>query len=270
MNYLLSDDGLRALDAFCMADSIFAFDYDGTLAPIVDDPERAAMRAETGHYFTAVSKRAAIALISGRAKHDVGRFISQASLVDFVIGNHGLEGFPGGTSSLDQAETACKLWTASLSSLLDVKGVRVENKTFSLAVHYRGAFDRRAAKAKILEAASLLTPSPRIVMGKCVVNLITAGAPHKGVALLEAMLHSGCRSAVYFGDDDNDEDVFGLSDESILTVRIGKSDHSAALFYLKSQSEMDRVLQHIESVLTRCGKAEKSPLPARSGYDYSK
>ena len=94
-------------------------------------------------------------------------------------------------------------------------------------------------------------------MGKCVVNLISPGAPHKGVALLEIMLRSGCRSAVYFGDDDNDEDVFTLGEESLLTVRVGKSETSAALFYLDAQSDVDYALEKCLASLERSGKTPR-------------
>ena len=252
MKYLLDKDGVRALEAFCMAETLFAFDYDGTLAPIVDDPRKAKMRLKTSNLLCDIATLVPVALISGRSRQDVAQFVS--CKVDYVVGNHGLEGIPGGSPSLEQAESACRAWNARLQSEISIEGVVIEDKRYSLALHYRMAQDKRQAKAVLLETASALMPPPRIVMGKCVVNLISPGAPHKGIALLEVMLRSGSRSAVYFGDDDNDEDVFRLGEENLLTVRIGRSDHSAALFYLNSQDEMDQVLRLCWGAMVKAGK----------------
>lgn len=262
MKYLLDQDGLRVLEAFCMSNALFAFDYDGTLAPIVEDPSKAFMRPSTANLLREIVSFAPVALISGRSRADVARFLGGA--VDFVIGNHGLEGIPGGSTSLESAESSCKKWSRKLSNELKVSGVTLEDKKYSLAVHFRMADDKRIAKARILEVAASLEPSPRIVMGKCVVNLISAGAPHKGVALLEVMLRSGCRSAVYFGDDDNDEDVFRLGEESLLTVRIGKSEDSSALFYLNSQVEIDQVLKMSRAAMEKAGKSIREEVKARN------
>lgn len=256
MKYLLNQDGRRALDAFCMSDVLFAFDYDGTLAPIVDDPSDAKMRTRTTARLRELATLTPVAIISGRSRSNVLGLSD--CVVDYVIGNHGLEGLPSGSSTLEHAEDSCKKWSRILDTSLKEQGVTVEDKAYSLAIHYRLAQDKKLAKARILEVAGSLEPSPRIVMGKCVVNLVSPGAPHKGVALLELMLRSGCRSAVYFGDDDNDEDVFALGEESILTVRIGKDGNSAALFFLHTQGEVDSVIEICVDSLRRSGKVNRS------------
>jgi len=252
MKYLLDEDGRKALEAFCMTEALFAFDYDGTLAPIVEDPVQAPMRPSTSKLLEDLTQLAPVAVISGRSRMDVARFLT--GNVDFIIGNHGLEGIPGGSKSLETAEASCKRWVRDLSEDFQMEGVTIEDKKFSLALHYRRSQDKRAARNHILEVAANLTPSPRIVLGKCVVNLISPGAPHKGVALLETMLSSGCRSAIYFGDDDNDEDVFRLGEESLLTIRIGECEDSNALFYIKSQEEIDEVLRLSCEALTKSGR----------------
>jgi trehalose 6-phosphate phosphatase len=249
MKYLLQEDGLRVLDAFCFSEPLMAFDYDGTLAPIVASPTDARMRVITRRFLQEIAGETSVAVISGRARGDVLQFLPHG--IEYVVGNHGLEGLPGGSFSLDQAAKASSKWLSKLTPQLAIEGIWIEDKKYSLSVHYRGAGDKREAKSKILEAASGLQPSPRIIMGKYVVNLVSSGAPHKGVALLELMLKSGHKSAIYFGDDDNDEDVFRLGEESLLTVRIGKSQDSSAQFFLKDQSEIDRVLKHCAAALQR-------------------
>ncbi len=255
MKYLFDKDGIQALEAFCMAKTLFAFDYDGTLAPIVDDPTDAIMRRKTYGEITQLALLTPVALISGRARDDLARLAPKE--IDFMIGNHGLEGLPGGSPSLEQAEISCNRWSEILSKQILTKGVVIENKRYSLAVHYRMASDKRKARSTILDLAASLSPAPRIVLGKCVVNLVSPGAPHKGVALLEVMLRSECRSAVYIGDDDNDEDVFRLGEESLLTIRVGKEEGSASLYYINSQDEIDRVLSLCTTGLQKAGKVRR-------------
>lgn len=255
MKYLFEEDGLRALEAFAMSNTLAAFDYDGTLAPIVDNPDKAIMRPTTSKLVEKIANLAPVAVISGRSQSDVMALME--TKVDFVIGNHGLEGLPSGSATLNHATSACRRWMEAIKRDLTLESVTVEDKLYSIAIHYRHAADKKRAKMVILEVCGSLEPSPRIVMGKFVVNLLSAGAPHKGVALLELMLKLKCRSAIYFGDDDNDEDVFRLADESILTVRVEKHDESSALFYVRTQEEVDDALRIIEQSMRRSGKVPR-------------
>lgn len=254
MKNLLSKDGIRALEAFCMAKPLFGFDFDGTLAPIVDIPAAAAMRSRTRALVEGIIELAPVALISGRAKSDLQSTMGLRRRPAYVIGNHGLEGIPGGSDALKSAEVSCRAWDKALNPKITLDGVSIENKRYSLAVHYRFADSKRAAKLAILAAAQSLKPKPRIVLGKCVVNIMSPGSPHKGLALIEVMRQTGCSSGIYFGDDDNDEDVFALDDEGLLTVCIGRRRDSSALFYLESQNDIDSALTICRRALLESGK----------------
>lgn len=59
------------------------------------------------------------------------------------------------------------------------------------------------------------------------------------------MKHAKLDSAIYVGDDLTDEDVFSLSSPQILGVRVGKFQKSAAGYYIKTQTEINRLLSHI-------------------------
>ena len=221
-----------------------AFDYDGTLAPIVDDPHQARMRTATQEALTALTALAAvarIAVISGRARSDLKKFLP--ACISYAIGNHGLEGLPGGQQELDRAAAVCEQWKTVLKPKLSQEpGLVLEDKTYSLTLHYRQATQTDQAAQTILAALEGLAPPPRVVMGKCVVNLLVGATPHKGAALLELMRMDGSEAAVFFGDDDNDEDAFELPAAQVLSIRVGFSAHSAAAFYLRDQSEIDRCL----------------------------
>jgi trehalose 6-phosphate phosphatase len=114
-----------------------------------------------------------------------------------------------------------------------------------LAIHFRKSRKKNAVKAALLEAVRELEETPRIVMGKAVLNLIPMNSPHKGHALQELLLATGASQALYVGDDDTDEDIFSLNDERILTVRIGKKKQSQARYFLERQSEISILLRKI-------------------------
>src|ERR1700676_2529166 len=102
----------------------------------------------------------------------------------------------------------CRDWRDKLESHLGERSgpseIEIEDKGYSLALHYRRCRDQKKAKTQILKAIERLYPSPRVIPGKCVVNILPPGAPHKGVALMELMAQAGVQFAFYIGDDDTD------------------------------------------------------------------
>ncbi|MGE0764462.1 MAG: trehalose-phosphatase [Bdellovibrionales bacterium] len=248
MIYLFSRNGLKFLESACFARTLFAFDYDGTLAKIVKNPNEAKINRTTLRLLQKLSETSSIAVISGRSLSDLKDKFDPPP--GFLIGNHGLEGILANSQKLEVFENLCKKWKSHLKkTLLDNEvnpgGIEIEDKGYSIAVHYRKSRTKRFAKSLILKSLAMLTPSARIIMGKCVVNIIPVGAPHKGIALLEVMRAAGVDSALYVGDDDTDEDVFALTDTRILTVRVGKKKNSRAKFYVERQAEIQILLQKI-------------------------
>lgn len=241
MKKLFSPDGLKIFESFCFTPTLFAFDYDGTLARIVANPEEAQMPKKTGELLRTLDRLAPVAIISGRSKQDLASLLSYQPR--YLIGNHGLEGLRTSARSLKKAEDICNGWKKTLTRHLKGEaGIFIEDKVFSLAVHFRRSRAKASAKRHILEACDSLKPAPRLIFGKCVVNVIPPGAPHKGMALLELMKECGVRSAFYAGDDDTDEDIFSLPDAPILSVRVSRKASSAARFYIDRQAQINEVM----------------------------
>ena len=119
-------------------------------------------------------------------------------------------------------------------------GVWVEDKGFSLAVHYRQSAQKAEARRRILAAARDLQ-HVRVFGGKQVVNLVLDEAPHKGDALAAERDRLRCNWVLYVGDDDNDEDAFALGG-NVVPVRIGRKQRSHARYYLRTQAEIDELL----------------------------
>jgi len=238
VTYLFSRSNQNVLERFARSKALLALDFDGTLAPIVRRPAHAAMRPATRRVLARAVQAYPCVVISGRARADVQRRV-RGIAVRRVVGNHGAEPWPGGA----RLRRLVRAWAPVLTLRLSARrGVIIEDKGYSLAVHYRQARERGAARRAILDAARSLD-GVRIFGGKLVVNLVPEGAPHKGVAVERERARLRCDTAIYVGDDDTDEDVFRRRHDRLLSVRIGRKRASAASYYLRNQEEIDRMLR---------------------------
>jgi len=241
MRHALHPRQLRVLERFARSRVLLALDFDGTLAPIVADSEKAAMRPATRRLLRLVAAAYPCVVISGRARADVLRRVRGLGIVD-VIGNHGGEG--GDAAAPRPVEV--RRWLPLLrEGLRPVAGVRIEDKGLSLAIHYRRSPRKAAARARILAAAAGLREA-RLLGGKQVLNVLPPGAPHKGQALERTMARLGLETAVYVGDDETDEDVFALGRPGrLLGIRVRRRAGSAADWYIRSQRDIDALLRHL-------------------------
>ena len=131
-------------------------------------------------------------------------------------------------------------------------GIRLEDKRYSLSVHYRHGAQPGARPSSGCRALfETLSPPPRVVAGKYVFSLMPQDAAHKGSALEELMQQAGAGTAIYVGDDVTDEDVFRLRRPDVLTVRIEPHPDTAAEFYLPAMPDIVRLLDELVCRLAR-------------------
>jgi trehalose 6-phosphate phosphatase len=239
MKSLLATKNLHVLRRLAHTRALLAFDFDGTLAPIVADPARANVRPRTRRLLQAVARVYPCVVISGRARADVLPRLSGIPLRQ-VFGNHGIEPSP----ALPAARRRVRGWHARLlPRLRGLAGIVFEDKGASLALHYRKARNRPAARQAILDATADLS-SVRVMEGILVVDLLPLHAPNKAFALQAELRRLRCEAALYVGDDQTDEDVFKLARHLPLTaVRVGRAPHSLAPYCLENQGDMDVLLK---------------------------
>jgi trehalose 6-phosphate phosphatase len=237
MQHLLSRASRSTLALLASKQTLCAFDFDGTLSPIVEYPSQARMRDSTRRFLVRLVALYPCVIVSGRARSDLLARMSGVKVAR-VIGNHGAE-----TDSSKRKSRRClKEWKAALElEIGQLPGLWVEDKGLSLAVHYRQATRKAEARRRILKVARSLE-QVRVFGGKQVVNLAPAGAPHKGEALAVERDRLRCDWVLYVGDDQNDEDAFRL-DGNVVSVRIGRSRRSHADYYLRTQAEIDNLLE---------------------------
>ncbi len=235
MQYALSRPALEILAMLFRERTLYAFDFDGTLSPIVDHPELAGMGARTRDLLARLAAERPCVVVSGRARADLLGRLDGVNVR--AIGNHGAE-----TEDSSGAPYQVAQWKAALELAVGpLDCVLVEDKGLSLAVHYRHAADPHSARRRILWAACRLK-DVRVFGGKCVVNLVPYNASHKGEALAAERERLGCDWVLYVGDDETDEDAFALGGNTV-PVRIGRKEHSHARYYLRAQTEINRFLE---------------------------
>jgi len=210
---------------------LVAVDFDGVLAPIVDDPSTSAplpasvagLRELTGLPGTTV------ALLSGRALADLVRLSGLAEPVRFV-GSHGAqwgsEPVPG--FDAERAERLADLTRGFEDIAGRYGGVHVERKPISAVLHVRTA-SPAAAAAATGEAEHLLAhwDDLHVTRGKAVVD-VSVLAADKGVALDALRASVQADAVVFAGDDVTDENAFARLRPGDVGVKVGPGDTAAA------------------------------------------
>lgn len=189
-------------------------DVDGTLAPIAERPEQAAVPERATELLEALSGRfGVVGCISGRQALEARRLVGVEGIA--YAGNHGFELLLPGEEEprLDPAvagrERDATEFLAGLSGdELDAAGLRREDKGPIQALHWRGAEDERAAEARAHEIAIEAGREglePR--WGRKVLELRPVGGGGKDAAVAALLAGRDIAAAVYAGDDRTDLDA---------------------------------------------------------------
>ncbi len=243
MKHLFSSEGQRALVAVLALKPLLAFDFDGTLAPIVARPNDVRVSTGVSHRLTQLTHWRPVAIVTGRQVADVAPRLGFEPA--YIVGSHGAEDPELATSTIhEMALTSARTCLAMHAAALEDAGVMIEDKGSSMALHYRLARDHAKAQQCIASTIAHLGSGLHIFGGKFVVNLVAEHAPNKGDAVQRLVARSESGAALFVGDDVNDEAVFEIAPEHWLTVRIGRDARSSrAKFFLDSHAEMAHMLQ---------------------------
>jgi trehalose 6-phosphate phosphatase len=262
VNLLFSESGMQRMDQIVQFGLLCAFDFDGTLAPIELHPEKVQLPYDIQQRLITLSRYAPLAIITGRSVQGMQKYMGFSP--DFIIGNHGIEGLPDWNKHAESYQTICSMWEQRLlaafehPTILD-PGIWIENKRYSLSIHYRPTPDVGNIEDKLKNVFTQLTPVPRVIPGKNVFNLLPQNAANKGVALAKLMSSNNFRSAIYVGDDVTDEDVFRLHRPDVLTVRVENAVDSAADFFLRQRQDIKHLLDELIVRLRLLRKAHLAP-----------
>lgn len=256
---ILAKRNLPVLTGFASSNVLLAFDYDGTLAPIVRTPAHARMRPETRRLLTAVARRYPCVVISGRRLDDVTQRLDGIP-VWYVFGDLGHEP----ASEDERPPVQIRDWARQLTERLPShRGMVIEEKKYSVTIHYRRVRDKRRALEAIDQAIRELADARRLRSPQAV-TVMPRGGPDKGVALQQARRLFACDTAIYVGDDETDEDAFGADGPiRLLSVRIGASRVSKARYRLTRQVDVDTLLRTLLTIRPHL----REQAPAESATD---
>ncbi|KAK1376392.1 hypothetical protein POM88_032585 [Heracleum sosnowskyi] len=238
-------------------------DYDGTLSPIVDDPDCAYLSTDMRSAVRSVAKYFPTAIISGRSRDMVYNLVGLKEL--YYAGSH---------VSLETHRAkvlpspACKEFLPVIDEVFrtlerntrDIEGAKVENHKFCVSVHYRNVSEKVSLLGYSAERVHNIVddyPQLRLTHGRKVLEVRPVIDWDKGKAV-EFLLNSlGLENSddvlpIYIGDDRTDEDAFtvlrqGNRGYGILVSSTPKE--SEALFSLKDPSEVNDFLKSLSSLV---------------------
>lgn len=186
-------------------------DFDGTLAPIQDDPDSVILPPATREALAGLEAVVgdAIAIISGR---DIRDLSSRVPLAYWRAGGHGLEVCaPHETPAAQPASAPRTVCNAIEMIVHGLDGVRVEKKGPVIAIHYRQAPGLGPMLLARLEDTLHDSPDYKVQAGKMVIEAKPSHA-NKGKAVELMLSHAPFleRVAIMIGDDTTDEDAFSV------------------------------------------------------------
>lgn len=229
-------------------------DVDGTLAPIVPRPQDALVPNETRQVLALLTTLPGVhvVLVSGRAAFDVQRMVPVRNV--WVIGNHGFEVIAPDGEEQTPAELAPVRGAVARAArrlevlVAPVPGVTVEDKGWTMSVHYRQADE--AVVPRLLDSVRqvALPLGLRVTEGKKVIEVRPPARVDKGTAVIRLGATLGAfadeASILFVGDDSTDEDAFRAlraRRAGAVTVRVTHGDDetpTSAEFTLRDTAEV--------------------------------
>ncbi|OVA14613.1 Trehalose-phosphatase [Macleaya cordata] len=205
---------------------VMFLDYDGTLSPIVDDPDRAFMSEAMRTAVRDVARYFPTAIVSGRCRDKVYSFVRLAEL--YYAGSHGMDiKGPAKGPKYNKTNQPVLFQPASeflpmidevyktlMEKVKSTPGAKVENNKFCVSVHFRCVDEKRwNALAEQVRSVLKEYPQLRLTQGRKVFEIRPTIKWDKGKALeflLESLGYTNCNNVfpIYIGDDRTDEDAF--------------------------------------------------------------
>lgn len=225
-------------------------DFDGTLAPIVNNPADARPLPPAAAALVALSElpATATALISGRDLDTLRALSSMPASVQ-LVGSHGAQFASGFAHDIDHE--LLQTITARLREIASGRtGVHVETKPASVALHVRNASpaDGEAALAQAWESAPQW--NAHVTTGKAVLEFAVI-ATDKGEAVDILRTEHDATAVVFLGDDVTDEKAFARLRHSDVGVKVGPGD-TAAAYRVDSPDEVTGVLEYLVDQRRSC------------------
>lgn len=201
---------------------LVATDFDGVLAPIVDDPAAVAGRPASLDALRrlAEASNTDVAVISGRGLGLLTELVQPTEPMT-LIGSHGAEF--GGSDRTSKEDRMLADAIEELDGLVAAyPGLHVERKAMGVAAHFRRVTDGHAEASASVEplCERWADDGGKVIRGKEVVEFALRHAS-KGDAVMTLVRRLDASVTVYLGDDTTDEDVFAVLGDDDLGIKVG-------------------------------------------------
>lgn len=222
-------------------------DYDGTLTPIVDSPERALLPAAMRRILTLLLAHFPVAVVTGRSLSEIKEKVAVPGI--WYAGNHGAE-IEMGQTRLPVLRPPVRpgrmreLVRTLTEALAPIPGVRVEDKGFTASVHYRAVApcDLERFFHGVWRVAEEAAAGWVFAQGKKVIEIRPESAPTKADAVNRILRKAGGdHCPIYIGDDAGDAGAFEAVRGKGIGIAVGGSPTAA--FSLRSQGEVEKLLR---------------------------
>jgi trehalose 6-phosphate phosphatase len=241
-------DGLTAL-ILDPRRALVAVDFDGTLAPIVDDPAAArATPAATAALVRLARLSGTVAIITGRPAADAASFAGVTDVPGvIVLGHYGMQRWERGELSTPAVphgmSTARAELPAVLSAAAAAQGTYVEDKGEALAVHTRRAAEPQAELDRLRLPLAQLAERTGLALepGRFVLELRPPGAD-KGRAITDLAAERAPRAILFCGDDLGDRAAFAA-------VRQLREDGTPGLLVCSGSAEVPELAAEADLVV---------------------
>jgi trehalose 6-phosphate phosphatase len=231
-------------------DVALCLDFDGTLSPVVDDPQAARpLHGVVDELGPLANRLAAVAIISGRPAPYLAEHVGVPGVR--YLGLYGLqEVFEGQVLVDPRLEAALPMVTAAEAALRASSAVResgawIEDKVYSVAVHTRRIPDRDAWTDPIDRTAREVAERHglELIPGKMVWELRPAVRGDKGDGVRRVVAESGARTVVMVGDDLGDLPAFAA------VSRLASEGHEGLRVAVRSEEAPDELLSSADLVV---------------------
>ena len=206
-------DDLDAFSQVLSAGRVGLFsDFDGTLTPLFDDPRDTVLSPAMRDTLSELSKNMElVAVVSGREAIVLREMIGLKSVT--YIGNHGLEEWKAGGEQPEYEARESDGFVEEVEKGVEgigVSGLTVENKSLSVAVHYRNAQNPTAARSALSQVLKPLAAARGLEIreGKMVIEIGPGAGVNKGTAVGRLAREYELNAAIVLGDDVTDCDAF--------------------------------------------------------------
>ncbi|GAA4664816.1 trehalose-phosphatase [Frondihabitans cladoniiphilus] len=239
---------------------LVALDFDGTLAPEVDQPgaARALPDAQAALLRLVDQPGTSVALVSGRALASLQE-VSEAPASFLLVGSHGVEYRVGGSTevSLSDDELALRRTVETIlhEASAPYDSVIVEEKPAGFALHTRLADEATttAVQAEVRRRIAVEAPGVTERLGKNVLEYSVKSAS-KGDALDRLRELTGATAVFFAGDDVTDEDGFRALGDSDFGLKCGRGE-TAARFRVDAPADVAHVLEDLAELRAHLGRA---------------